>query len=396
MNKIFALLLAVGCISGTAFTQKTAINTNELDGRVNTITTAVPFLRIAPDARAGAMGDVGLATPATAASMHWNPAKLAFAEKSTSLTFSYTPWLKQLVDDIYLAYATGYKQLNDKQTIGISLLYFNLGNIQFTDIQGQDAGSFNPRELKTDVAIANKLTDHLSLSLALRYVYSNLASGQQSGGSVIKPGHAASADISTFYTNSADISTYKSDYAFGMNISNLGTKISYTQNTQKDFIPMNLGLGGSFTLHLDEYNKFTFASDLNKLLVPTPVELDVDPQNGIYDYKEMSVPAGLFSSFNDAPGGFSEEMAELIWSVGAEYWYAEQFAVRGGYFHEAATKGNRQFLTAGIGLKFNVIGIDVSYLVPTNNQASPLDNTLRFALTFDFDELASANSTSDK
>lgn len=396
MNKIFALLLAVGCISGTAFTQKTAINTNELDGRVNTITTAVPFLRIAPDARAGAMGDVGLATPATAASMHWNPAKLAFAEKSTSLTFSYTPWLKQLVDDIYLAYASGYKQLNDKQTIGISLLYFNLGNIQFTDIQGQDAGSFNPRELKTDVAIANKLTDHLSLSLALRYVYSNLASGQQSGGSVIKPGHAASADISTFYANSADISTYKSDYAFGMNISNLGTKISYTQNTQKDFIPMNLGLGGSFTLHLDEYNKFTFASDLNKLLVPTPVELDVDPQNGIYDYKEMSVPAGLFSSFNDAPGGFSEEMAELIWSVGAEYWYAEQFAVRGGYFHEAATKGNRQFLTAGIGLKFNVIGIDVSYLVPTNNQASPLDNTLRFALTFDFDELASANSTSDK
>lgn len=396
MNKIFALLLAVGCISGTAFTQKTAINTNELDGRVNTITTAVPFLRIAPDARAGAMGDVGLATPATAASMHWNPAKLAFAEKSTSLTFSYTPWLKQLVDDIYLAYATGYKQLNDKQTIGISLLYFNLGNIQFTDIQGQDAGSFNPRELKTDVAIANKLTDHLSLSLALRYVYSNLASGQQSGGSVIKPGHAASADISTFYTNSAEISTYKSDYAFGMNISNLGTKISYTQNTQKDFIPMNLGLGGSFTLHLDEYNKFTFASDLNKLLVPTPVELDVDPQNGIYDYKEMSVPAGLFSSFNDAPGGFSEEMAELIWSVGAEYWYADQFAVRGGYFHEAATKGNRQFLTAGIGLKFNVIGIDVSYLVPTNNQASPLDNTLRFALTFDFDELASANSISDK
>jgi len=396
MNKIFALLLAVGCISGTAFTQKTAINTNELDGRVNTITTAVPFLRIAPDARAGAMGDVGLATPATAASMHWNPAKLAFAEKSTSLTFSYTPWLKQLVDDIYLAYATGYKQLNDKQTIGISLLYFNLGNIQFTDIQGQDAGSFNPRELKTDVAIANKLTDHLSLSLALRYVYSNLASGQQSGGSVIKPGHAASADISTFYTNSAEISTYKSDYAFGMNISNLGTKISYTHNTQKDFIPMNLGLGGSFTLHLDEYNKFTFASDLNKLLVPTPVELDIDPQNGIYDYKEMSVPAGLFSSFNDAPGGFSEEMAELIWSVGAEYWYADQFAVRGGYFHEAATKGNRQFLTAGIGLKFNVIGIDVSYLVPTNNQASPLDNTLRFALTFDFDELASANSTSDK
>ena len=396
MNKIFALLLAAGCISGTVFAQKTAINTNELDGRVNTITTSVPFLRIAPDARAGAMGDAGLATPATAASMHWNPAKLAFAEKSTSLTFSYTPWLKQLVDDIYLAYASGYKQLNDKQTIGISLLYFNLGNIQFTDIQGQDAGSFNPRELKTDVAIANKLTDHLSLSLALRYVYSNLASGQQSGGSVIKPGHAASSDISTFYTNSAEISTYKSDYAFGMNISNLGTKISYTQNTQKDFIPMNLGLGGSFTLHLDEYNKFTFASDLNKLLVPTPVELDIDPQNGIYDYKEMSVPAGLFSSFNDAPGGFSEEMAELIWSVGAEYWYADQFAVRGGYFHEAATKGNRQFLTAGIGLKFNVIGIDVSYLVPTNNQASPLDNTLRFALTFDFDELASANSTSDK
>lgn len=396
MNKIFALLLAVGCISGTVFAQKTAINTNELDGRVNTITTSVPFLRIAPDARAGAMGDAGLATPATAASMHWNPAKLAFAEKSTSLTFSYTPWLKQLVDDIYLAYASGYKQLNDKQTIGISLLYFNLGNIQFTDIQGQDAGSFNPRELKTDVAIANKLTDHLSLSLALRYVYSNLASGQQSGGSVIKPGHAASADISTFYTNSTEISTYKSDYAFGMNISNLGTKISYTQNTQKDFIPMNLGLGGSFTLHLDEYNKFTFASDLNKLLVPTPVELDIDPQNGIYDYKEMSVPAGLFSSFNDAPGGFSEEIAELIWSVGAEYWYADQFAVRGGYFHEAATKGNRQFLTAGIGLKFNVIGIDVSYLVPTNNQASPLDNTLRFALTFDFDELASANSTSDK
>lgn len=393
MKKIVQLFVGLCLLNAAGFAQKTTIHTNDLDGRVNTITTAVPFLRIAPDARAGGMGDVGLATPADAASIHWNPAKLAFAQNPSSLTFSYTPWLKELVDDIYLAYASGYKQLNDRQTLGVSLLYFNLGNIQFTDIQGQDAGSFNPREMKTDIALANKLSDNLSLSLALRYVYSNLASGQESSGVLIKPGHAAATDISTYYQNSTEIDAYKADYAFGASVSNVGTKISYKRNTDKDFIPMNLGVGGAFTIHLDDYNKFTLSSDLNKLLVPTPSEADSNG-NSIYDYKELSVPEGLFTSFADAPGGWSEELAEIILSVGGEYWYADQFAVRGGYFHEASSKGNRQFLTAGIGLKFNVIGIDVSYLVPTNNQRSPLDNTLRFAITFDFDKITT--TTSDK
>lgn len=386
MNKIIALIAVVLVSGSTVFGQNGSISSNQIaGGTVNTITTAVPFLRIAPDARASAMGDIGIATSADAASVHWNPSKLIFADKPKSLMFAYTPWLRNLAPDIYLANATGYKQLNDKQAIGMSLMYFNLGSIQFTDLQGIDAGTFNPREMKLDVAVSNKLTDDLALSLAVRYIYSNLASGQESGGSVIKPAHGAASDISMFYNKDTEVEGYNANYAFGMNISNIGSKISYTQNTIKDFIPMNLGLGGAFTLELDEYNKFTFASDINKLLVPTPSTTDLG-SNGIPDYKELSVPAGLFTSFNDAPGGFAEEMREFIISVGGEYLYADQFAFRGGYFHEAATKGNRQFISGGVGMKFNVLAIDVSYLVSTNGQATPLDKTFRFSLTFDLEQ----------
>lgn len=389
MRKIWSAGLFLLCLTQTVLAQ-----TGNTDP-VNTIMTAVPFLRIAPDARAGAMGDIGVASEADANSIHWNAAKYSFAEKSSGLSFSYTPWLQQLVSDIYIVNTAGYKQLSDKQTLGASLTLFNLGSIQFTDIQGLDAGSFNPRELNVDVAIANKLSDNFSMSLALRYIYSNLASGQQSAGNLIRPGHAFGADIGAFYNKELEVSGYDSKLAFGMNISNIGTKISYTRNTDRDFIPMNLGLGGSFTLNVDQYNKISFVADLNKLLVPTPQEGDLN-NDGILDYKQVSVPEGLFGSFADAPRGFAEEMEEIIWSVGAEYWYADQFAVRAGYFHEAATKGNRKFLSAGVGLRFNVVGIDAAYLVPTNSQQSPLEQTYRFTLTFDFDSAASGTATEEK
>ncbi len=371
-NKLFSAFIAFSLLFG--------VNVNAQD-QINTITTAVPFLRIAPDARSGAMGDAGLATSPDPFSIHWNPAKAAFGDKDMAFGISYTPWLRELVGDIYAANVGGYKKLGNKQALSFSLMYFSLGTIQFTDINGQDIGQFNPREFKIDMAYSRKLSDLLSLGVALRYIYSNLASGQFVSGTEIKPGMSVAADVSLYYQKPIEIQEKNATLSFGTNISNIGSKVTYTNSADKDFIPTNLGIGAALNVELDDYNKILITSDINKLLVPSPDSMI----NGVYEYKNQSVASGMFSSFADAPGGGTEELREIMYSFGAEYWYDNQFAVRGGYFHEHATKGNRKYITAGLGLKLNVFGIGVSYLVPTNSQRNPLDNTLRFSLNFDFE-----------
>ncbi|CAL1520655.1 type IX secretion system outer membrane channel protein PorV [Chitinophaga sp. MM2321] len=357
----------------------------QLDGRTNTVNTAVPFLRITPDARSGAMGDVGLAIAPDASSIYWNLSKLPFATTKSSMAVTYTPWLKELVNDVFLATVSGYTQVDENQAISGSLRYFSLGSINLRDVTNQDLGDFHPREFAIDAGYARKLSDHFGVGFTARYIYSNLAGGQSVDNIAIRPGKAFAADISAFYTKEIE----KDDglvnkFNLGVAITNIGTRISYTSSAQsKDFIPTNLGLGTAYTLSLDEYNQLTFALDINKLLVPTPSRDSAgNPTN---DYKNKSVLEGIFSSFGDAPGGAKEELQELMYSVGMEYWYNQQFAVRAGYFNENKNKGNRKYFTAGIGIKYDIFGLNFSYLVPSGSgiQRNPLSNTLRFTLTFD-------------
>ncbi len=360
----------------------------------NTIITAVPFLRIVPDARSGGMGDVGLAISPDANAMHFNPSKLVFAEENTGVAATYTPWLRALgLTDVYLAYLTGYSKLDNQQAVGAGIRYFSLGSINFTDDNGQALGTGRPNELEISVAYARKLTDKFSASLAAKYIYSNLAAGQQVGNVEIRPGHAGAADISLTYKTDIDAGDYGSNLTIGAALSNIGSKITYTRSVNRDFLPANIGVGAAYEYNIDDFNSITFAADINKLLVPTPcVETDstgnlicdVDPTDGVPDYKQQGVAASIFSSFGDAPGGGREELREFMYSIGVEYWYDKQFAVRAGYYSEHRLKGNRKFFTVGLGVKYNIFGLNFSYLVPTTNQRNPLDNTLRFSLLFDF------------
>ncbi len=362
---------------------------------VNTIITAVPFLRIAPDARSGAMGDVGIALSSDATTMHANPAKIAFAEDEMSVAVTYTPWLRALaLRDVYLAYLSGYYKLDKDQAVGLSLRYFDLGSIQFTNENGDPLNTANPREYEITGTYARMLSEKLSAAVGLKFIYSRLAVGNF-GNQDFKPGSAVAGDISLMYQDDLKVSGYDSRLRLGMALTNLGSRITYTDNPDnRDFIPTNLGIGAALEMDIDEYNTIVFAADINKLLVPTPTNLDSLPADGILDYKQVSTVDGLFNSFNDAPNGFAEELREFMISVGVEYWYNKQFAVRAGYYYEAPTKGNRQFFTAGIGLKYNVFGINISYLVPTTNINNPLNNTLRFTLVFDL-EAFSADAPKD-
>lgn len=372
------------------------ITTGQLTGEINTITSAVPFLMIAPDSRSGAMGDVGVALSPDANSMHWNPAKYAFVPNDMGLAISYTPWLRELIPDINLAYLSGYKRIDKDQVIGFSLLYFSLGNITFTDVVGNTAGQFNPNEFSLDLAYARTFSDRFSGSLAFRYIYSNLTGGQFVGGMESTPGQAFAADVSLYYQNEDLLAgNYNATFAWGLNFSNIGSKISYQKNSDKDFIPMNLRLGAAYTLEFDDYNSLTMAGDINKMLVPTPpiyfndsLDLNGEPVIEFGYPSNVGVPVGIFQSFYDAPMGFREELNEFTISAGLEYWYAKQFAIRAGYFHEHATKGNRKYFTLGIGLRLNVFGLDFAYLVPIA-QNNPLANTLRFSLLFDIEGLSS-------
>ncbi len=375
--------------------------------QLNTITTAVPFLLIAPDSRAGAMGDVGVASTPDANSIHWNVAKLAFVEKEMGISVSYSPWLRQLVPDINLSYVSGYKKLGDNNAIGASLRYFSLGDIKFTNDQGDPIGDFNPAEFAFDVGYSQKFGDRISGGLAVRYIYSNLTGGIDVGGSDTKAGTSFAVDIGAYYRNDeAELFGQDAILGLGLSVSNIGAKISYTNDAIKDFIPINLRFGQSLTFVLDDHNSFSILTDINKLLVPTPpVYATDDSGNPIIDPvteepviesgkdPDVSIVSGIFQSFGDAPGGFSEELREYNISAGLEYWYNKQFAVRAGYFHEHATKGNRKYITVGAGLKLSVFSVDFSYLISTTQQ-NPLANTVRFSLMFDFDAFKSQNKDS--
>jgi hypothetical protein len=396
MKRLFVIL------SGTLlfFNWTLGQNPNEWNGQQatqNTITTAVPFLNIGPDARSGGMGELGVATEPDAMSQHWNPAKYAFIEKDMGFSVSYSPWLRKLVNDINLAYLSGYKKIDDRSAISASLKFFSLGDITFTEEDGTVIGNFRPSEFSVDAGYSRKFSNKLSGAVSGRFIYSNLTQGQTVQGQSTKPGTSVAADIAIFYTNEVDINWLEgSRINFGAAITNIGSKVSYSNDdADRDFIPTNLRFGPSWLMEIDEYNSIRLSLDINKLLVPTPPIYAVDTsgqpiiENGepvIYKGKDPDVAPvqGMIQSFYDAPGGFSEEMKEFIWVVGAEYWYDKQFAVRAGYFHESEMKGNRKFFTLGAGLRYNVFGLDFSYLIPTEQQ-NPLQNTLRFTLTFDFD-----------
>lgn len=395
IKSLIITALSIPVVGVSVFGQ---VNSGGLGGaNLNTITTSVPFLMISPDARAGAMGDVGVATSTDASSMHWNAAKMAFAKEKVGIALNYTPWLRNLVPDIALSYLSGYVQIDELQSFGASLRYFSLGDITFTNLNGENIATFRPNEFAVDAGYARKLSDKFSVGIAMRYIYSNLAAGLDQNQQT-KPGQSAAADISGFYTTPTQVLDKKSQLSIGFNISNIGAKIAYTESGQSNFIPTNLRLGSALTMEIDDYNAITVALDFNKLLVPTnPIyqrdangRIVFDPQGNPViqqgqDPNQKTLAEGMFSSFSDAPGGFQEELREINISTGVEYWYNSVFAVRGGYFYEHPTKGGRQFFTMGAGLKYNVFNLNFSYLVPTTNLqgGNPLENTLRFSLLFD-------------
>jgi len=361
-----------------------------LDGTpcTNTVVTAVPFLRITPDARSGAMGDAGIAISPDANALHFNASKLAFVEDELGLSATYTPWLRSLgLNDVYLAYLTGFYKIDEFQTLGLGLRYFSLGSIQFTDPNGQPLNTGRPNEFEINAAYARKLTERFSAAVSAKFIYSNLAAGQIVEGETIDAGVAGAADISFTYKAPIDLDNADSELAVGLALTNIGSKITYTNSLDRDFLPANFGLGTAWTIDFDEFNQFTLAVDINKLLVPTPCQAqDCDTNNdGTPDFKDESPVGAIFSSWSDAPEGFEEELREFVYSFGMEYWYDQQFAVRAGYFNEHSQKGNRKYFTVGLGLKYNIFGLNFSYLVPTTNQRNPLDNTLRFSLLFNFE-----------
>lgn len=388
-NKLIVLLLLLVTLPAN-----TVLFAQQNNGELNVIHTVVPFLIIAPDSRAGGMGDVGVATSPDVNSMHWNPAKFAFIDGNGGAGLSYSPWLRNLVPDINIAYLTGYKRIDRKQVISGGLLYSSLGDIEFRDEYSPDPTMiFRANEFAFELGYSRLLTDNFSGGIAFRYLNSNLTGGVPlSGGAETKPGRSFAADISGYYQK--DISIFDKDglMAFGLNFSNIGSKMSYSDDQTSDFIPMNMRLGGAGTIHLDSYNSITLSLDLNKLLVPTsPVYYNKAISDSIVAGKDpnVSVPVAIFQSFYDAPGGFKEEMREISYALGLEYWYNNQFAIRGGYFHENETKGNRKYFTTGAGFRMKSFSLDFSYLMPLV-QNHPLARTLRFSLAFDFNALRNA------
>jgi hypothetical protein len=379
LGSVITLLISV---STTAFSQKQA------DGRQgNIIPTAMPILGVSPDSRSGAMGDVGAAISPDANASFWNPAKLAFLEDKYGFSLSYSPWLQGLAPDINLGYLAGYYRLDERNVLGASFRYFALGNIQYTLENGLENGIFSPNEFSFDVTYARSFGENFSLGTAVRYINSNIFSGQQVQGQDTKAGTTFAADVSAYYKDETQFFGLPSTLAFGLNVSNIGPKLGYTDNeTARQFLPTNMRLGLANTFHADDMSDFTFAFDINKLLVPTP-DFIIDPTgNGITQIdrnRNKSVPAGIFGSFSDAPGGFKEEMQEISYSAGLEYWYNKQFALRTGYFYENPNKGNRQYLTVGAGLRYNIVDINLSYLLANQTQ-SPMAQTLRFSLLFNF------------
>ena len=361
------------------------------------ISTAVPFLTISPDARSGGMGDVGVATAPDAYSMFWNPAKYAFIDKTFGFGIGYVPWLRSLVNDIGLASVVGFGKIGDKQAIAGSLRFFSMGAVMFTDNDGNELGEVKPNEWTIDATYARKFSREFSGAVAGRFIYSNLVPVDLANLSV-RPGTSVSADVAVYYHHVMEIKGLSSAAIdFGVNISNIGVKMSYSSTSiVRDFIPTTLRLGPSFSMDIDDYNRVSISLDLSKLLVPTPPVYALDSNNSIVigaDGKrviakgmdpDVSVVKGMIQSFYDAPYGFKEELQEINISAAAEYWYNKLFSIRAGYFYESKYKGDRQFFTLGAGLRYNVFGLDFSYLIPVRSN-NPLQHTLQFTLLFNFD-----------
>lgn len=391
MKKFFIISLLIYLNIIIIHSVKSQISTQELSGRVNTITSAVPFLMITPDSRAGGLGDLGVASSSDANSQHWNAAKYSFIKDDFGVSISYTPWLRALIGDMDLSYITAYRKFKKGQAIGFGLRYFSIGNIEFTDVQGGKLKDFKPNEFAFDASYSMLLSDHFSGAITLRYIYSNLTGGISAGSSTTHPGNAVAGDFSLYYTKNFQMAGKESNYSFGFQVSNVGNKISYADDSQSNFLPTNLRIGNTLTHNFDDFNSLMLGLDLNKLLVPTP---PITSSNGDTIYAGMdnnvSVPTGMWQSFYDAPGGLQEELREINFSIGLEYWYDKKFALRAGYFYEHPTKGNRKFFTMGLGLKMNVFQLDFAYLIPTQ-QTNPLANTLRFTILLDFKGLKAEN-----
>lgn len=362
---------------------------NYATGRQNNyISTGMPLQLIAPDAIAAGLGDAGVATTPDAYSTHWNNAKFAFIDNNAGLSTTYTPWLRKLGPDMNFLYLGGYKRLNKRSAFAASLTYFTMGVIQHTGEAGEELGEYKPNEFSIDATYSMKLSDNLSLGATARYLRSDLTQGMDVDGQTTKPANGLAADVGLYYQQ--DIDTHQR-FALGAHISNLGNKLSYSNDdTEKEFLPANLRIGGRYSYEIDEYNRFSVMLDLNKLLVPTPPlrngdTIISDYYSSFSDYHQTSTMMGAIQSFYDAPGGMGEELKEISLSVGAEYWYSETFAARLGYFYEAATKGDRKYLTVGAGIRYNMMNFDFAYLVPTSQfSINPLANTFRISLTVNF------------
>lgn len=355
------------------------------------ITTAVPFLNISPDARSGALGDAGAAISPDANSTYWNVSKLAFAEKPIGIAISYTPWLRKLVNDMSISYLTVYYKPTKEQAIAFSLTYFNLGELQFTGPTGEPLQDFRPKEYAPKLSYARKLSENLSIGVSAKFIYSNLTGSlpqQNSGGA--KAGISGAVDFGVYYTKELTAGGKNANFSFGANLSDVGAKITYTDAKNRQFIPTNLRVGAAYGVELDPFNKVTFILDVNKLMVPTPPVYAYDTTTREYEIVSGKDPntipllKGMFGSFSDAPGGIKEEFREITFSGAIEYWYNDLFAARAGVFHENKYKGNRNYLTAGFGLRYQQFGLDFAYLVPFT-QNNPLSETLRFALLFNFE-----------
>jgi len=359
---VFSILLVLPLLA--------AAQTNTNGSNAGALSTAVPFLTITPDSRSGAMGEAGVALSPDANANYWNPSKLAFIDQDNEFSASYSPWLRNLVPDISLSYLSYAHKIDDRNSIGVSLRYFNIGSVALTDVSGNSEGNFSPAEFSIDGSFARKFGEDFSLGLTLRYIHSNLSNGSASSpteGS--KAGNAVAADVSFYYKKQTQQFGNDAEFAFGADISNIGSKISYATDGPSYFLPATLKVGIANTWFFDEVNKLTFALDLNKLLVPTSANSDV------------SVPQGVFQSFSDASA--SEEFKEIYYSTGLEYWYNNVFALRGGYYYEDPSKGDRHYATLGVGVKYQEFQFDFSYLAGSQ-QNSPLANTIRFTLSANF------------
>ena len=354
----------------------------------NPVNTSVTSQSIAPDARAAGMGDVGAATDPDVVSQYWNPAKYPFTISRAGVALNYTPWLRQLVSDMDLAYLAGYYRIGDYSAVSASLRYFSLGEV-YTNMGEDEANSMtiNPYEMSVDVAYSLMLSEKFSLAAAVRWIYSDLTYDYTDDTS---PGSAFAVDLATYYQNYINIGSRECQLGLGMNISNIGSKISFGGDVNSEFIPTNLRIGASLVIPVDEYNRFSISADANKLLVPTyPKQMEGESTEDYEervqkDYYDVSSISGIFKSFGDAPGGFKEELQEIQWSVGAEYVYHDQFSVRAGYHRESENKGNRKYFTVGAGFRMNVFSLDAGYVIATA-KSNPLDQTLRFTLSFDMD-----------